>query len=547
MSAGFPYRDLRALRAADATRGPVSGRTVLCLTLGAALTAVACASAPVKPDNSQPLARADGLVLDGCYDCLLDARAAYEELANGTARPVVVLRLFETNILLALREKELAISADSSLANAAALAPELPPSLGAERYLEMVALLPENDVGAPTADREAFFREHPDALERVDQFIHSIEQDTLNRAFRQYVTLALHCSYADRGRRGDQPPPLVAEIDAHLEGAPPLVAYRLDTCWFPKRDPLERIREQVPRFVETDLTLGQKELPAVPYNGPAKARPFFEALYHRFPNSPTVTYLSGSLYESAGDCGTALRYYRETTALRPRHERALLGQTVCLSALNQTDQAIATASRLIELSGSTEGKALYWRAWNRYRLRDLPDARADVDSARQLEQTDEVLTLAGMIEYDQDQLDLAESDMDSALAQSDQNCTAMRFLGQVHDKRQQWPAAASRLGGATQCYGGLAADAERQLEMARDRADLEPEFKAMRVNALETRVKEQRSQQSAAAVNAATNYLRAGDVRSAQTYVNLAAQDPERAAAVRQLQDLIATMAKRPR
>ena len=511
------------------------------------MTAFACASAPIRPESYPALARADRLVLDGCYDCLLEARAAYQELATGRTRPLVVLRLFETNILLAIRERELAIPADSTLARAAALAAELPPSLGAQRYLDMVGLVPENAVGAPAVDREAFFGEHPDALERVDQLLASVETDTLSRAFRQYVTLSLHCSYIDRGRRSDPPPPLAARLGAHLEGAPPLVAYRLATCWFPKRDPVERIREEVPRFVETDLTVGQMELAVVPYNGPAKARPFFEALYRRFPNSPTVTYLTGSLHESAGDCAAALPFYRETTALRARHERALLGQTVCLSALDQRDQAIETASRLIELSGRTEGEALYWRAWNRYRLGNLLGARADVDRAKAFEQTGELLTLAGMIEHDQDQLDLAEADLDGALAQNDQNCTALRYLGQVQYKRQQWPAAASRLGDATKCYGGSAANAERQLKAARDRADWEPEFKTMRMRALETRVKEQRAQESEAAVNAAANFLRAGDVRQAQTYVNLAARDPERAAAVRELQELIGTMTKRPR
>ncbi len=490
---------------------------VRCLKLGGAVTAFACASAPIRPAGYQTLARADHLMLDGCYDCLLEARAAYQGLAAGRARPLILLRLFETEILLALREKELAVPAESTLARAAALAGELPPSLGAQRYLEMVGLVPENAVGAPAVEREVFYQEHPDALERVDQLLAGMETDTLSRAFRQYATLSLHCSYLDRGRRSDRPPPLVARLDAHLEGAPPLVAYRLATCWFPKRDPVERIREQVPRFVETDLTVGQMELAVVPYNGPATARPFFEALYRRFPNSPTVTYLTGSLYQSAGDCAAALPFYRETTTLRARHERALLGQTVCLSALNQTDQAIETASRLIELGGRTEGEALYWRAWNQYRLGNLLGARGDVDRAKALERTGELLTLAGMIEHDQDQLDLAERDLDSALALNDQNCTAMRFLGQVDYKRQQWPGAANRFGRATECYGRSAADAERQLSVAMDRTDWDPEFKAMRVNALETRVKEQRAQESAAA------------------------------AAVRQLQELIRTRAKRPR
>jgi tetratricopeptide (TPR) repeat protein len=518
------------------------------LTLGAAATAFACASAPIRPESNQsparpdPLVLADRLVLDGCYDCLLDARAAYQELAADSARPLVLQRLFETNILLALREKELAIPGDSSLARAAALARGLPASLRAQRYLDVVNLVPEDKVGAPAADRDAFFQKYPDALARVDRLIGYVEKDTLSRAFRQYATLSLHCSYLDRGRRPDPSPPLVSKLDAHLETAPPLVAYRLDSCWFPRRDPMERIREQVPRFAETDLIVGQMELPVVPYNGPAKARPFFEALYRRFPNSPTVTVLTGSLYESAGDCATALRYYRETTALRPRHERALLGQTVCLSALNQADSAIQTASRLIELGGSTEGKAFYWRAWNRYRLGNLPGAREDADSAKALEQTGEVLTLAGMIEHDQDQLDLAERDLDSALSQNGENCTALRFLGQVHYKRKQWPAAASRLGDATRCYGASAAGAERQLTTARAQTDWEPAFQAMRVAALETRAKEQRSQESGAAVNAAANYLRAGDVRAAQAYVSRAARDPERAAAVAELQEVIKKM-----
>lgn len=76
-----------------------------------------------------------------------------------------------------------------------------------------------------------------------------------------------------------------------------------------------------------------------------------------------------------------------------------------------------------------------------------------------------------MIEHDQDQLDLAEQDLDSALALDDQNCTAMGFLGHVAFKRQQWPDAAARFADATECYGGAAGDAERQRRAAVDRTD----------------------------------------------------------------------------
>jgi thioredoxin-like negative regulator of GroEL len=59
--------------------------------------------------------------------------------------------------------------------------------------------------------------------------------------------------------------------------------------------------------------------------------------------------------------------------------------------------------------------------------------------------------------------------------------------------------------------------------------------------------REQRSQQSGAAINAARTFLRAGDVRAAQTCVDLAARDPQRAAQVAELQELIKKMPGRPR
>jgi hypothetical protein len=54
-------------------------------------------------------------VLEGCYDCLLDTRGIYARLAQSNDRKTAasaVARLFETDVLLALREKELAL--DSS-------------------------------------------------------------------------------------------------------------------------------------------------------------------------------------------------------------------------------------------------------------------------------------------------------------------------------------------------------------------------------------------------------------------------------------------------
>src|SRR4029453_2847455 len=88
---------------------------------------VGCASAPVRKQDQGALADADALVLQGCYDCLLEAGATYERVAVGRARPLVITRLFETNLLIALREKELALDWSAALERARALIPGLPP------------------------------------------------------------------------------------------------------------------------------------------------------------------------------------------------------------------------------------------------------------------------------------------------------------------------------------------------------------------------------------------------------------------------------------
>lgn len=97
--------------------------------LGALLVSTACASAPIKKPDQVALDQADALVRLGCYDCLQDARATYARVAVGKARPLVLGRLFEVELLLTLREKELAMDSKAALDRARALAGELPAAL----------------------------------------------------------------------------------------------------------------------------------------------------------------------------------------------------------------------------------------------------------------------------------------------------------------------------------------------------------------------------------------------------------------------------------
>ena len=118
----------------------------------------ACASAPKTQPGVIELARADTLVSEGCYDCLTEAREIYQTWAVGKARPTILPRLFETTVLLGLREKELALDPTKRFDAAKALVPELPPTYSAAGYLEMAAAVLPDNIGTPRRAMSAIKR-----------------------------------------------------------------------------------------------------------------------------------------------------------------------------------------------------------------------------------------------------------------------------------------------------------------------------------------------------------------------------------------------------
>src|SRR5690242_9810239 len=79
-----------------------------------------CASIPVRTPEfpAAELARADRLVSEGCYTCLIEARETLTGLTAGPYRAVVLQRLLEVQWLIVLRHKELAMPATGALAEA---------------------------------------------------------------------------------------------------------------------------------------------------------------------------------------------------------------------------------------------------------------------------------------------------------------------------------------------------------------------------------------------------------------------------------------------
>lgn len=506
------------------------------LWLGAVVVAAAsCASAPIRKQDLLALNLADRLVLQGCYDCLLEARDAYARVATGRARPLVIVRLFETELLLALRENELAMDTGATLARARALLPELPPALDGRRYLSIVEVLPGDDYGWSERETDGFRRTHRAAVAKsIDADLRWLESDTaLSQPVRQYLALSFDCLYFTRPRTGDVPQPAKTLRDP-APATPPLLVYRAGMCRDITRALLERARAEVPRFVESSYFLAR----AQPNHRDTRDR--LTEVYARFPASPSVTHLAGRFHQTIGDCRTALRHYDETIALRAGHERAWLGRTVCLTYLKRPDEAIASATSMLDRQIQLSD-AYYWRAYNRRITRDLPAARSDIERAKAIDRSLDILTLAGMIEHDQDDLDPAQIDLTEARGgvMGRQNCVAMWYLGLVHMKREQWGSAAPQFEDAMHCYDRRVFQHQRNLAAMINNPDLDPALKAHQIAGFEAAIKEDRGQQYAGAYNAANNHAGARNFARARELLDIAAKDPDLDAQVRKLRELI--------
>ena len=495
---------------------------ILLLLLG--LACAGCAPARVSAPPATPPAAADALLREGCYDCLLEAQALYVAAAAGPASPALALRRFEVALLIAMRERELALDDRASFSRLDALAQALPDSGAAARVVALArGLSPDpatvSFLGQPSASFPATLPLHDD--DRA-----WLATSFLSPGVSGYLSAALACDDQPQRRR-DLPGTASGEAVA---ASSDLVAYRTSICQARNKEALAALRSRSPRFVELGLFQARTEMRSIAEGGAYRARALLADVYARFPTSPAVTYLRGHTLQVGGDCRAAVSAYDETLALNPGHEQAQLGRTICLSYLARHDEAIAAASVLIDAATRNQGEAWYWRAWNRRELKDLAAARTDSDRAKQLGYNTTVLTLAGMIEYDQDDLDGATRDLREAVAIGPTNCAARWYLALVQLKQTSWEPSASTFATAMECYerGADDTEARKAAVLAQKDFDLDPEYVKQQVTGFNAAIAEDRAQQSAAAYNAAVNYARARDYDRAERYAALAERDAAR-------------------
>ncbi|MGE5813310.1 MAG: hypothetical protein ACM36C_02380, partial [Acidobacteriota bacterium] len=437
-------------------------------------------AARAKTPPQPTIADADQLATIGCHTCLVDALKIYDALLAGRPSAAVTRGAFRTALLLAIREKELGLPATPYLGRARGLAPALPAGERAQLALDVATSLPWDQSGLSKEFGEEFVKTREAAAPQVSAWH---EQLAPLRAdpFFAYLDAALACVYGDwraRDRRLD-------EI-ASAQPSSLLVKYRIGACVARRRVMLEEVLAAEPRFVEAHLVLGRYALieAATALGRRSIIEPHLDAAYKAFPKSPSVTFTMGGMYRAFNKMAAALRLYDETLALVPTHREALLGRAIALTYLGRPADAIATATRMIELGQWYVGDAYYWRAFNLHEQKKLNEARDDIEQAKtRAGIRSDVFLLAGIIYFDRRELETAAADLGKAWQLNDTTCDAAWYLGLVRAEQKQWDGAAARFPQAAGCYRSTAdilraqlTEALKGIEDENDRATLDSDY-----------------------------------------------------------------------
>ena len=378
----------------------------------------------------------DQLIDQGCYHCL---QRAYDE-SVAAADPI---RTFETALLLTARAKELGLPFAPWLDRARAATPP-----GAD-WLDYLAIVQALRIDPVADDRDVILVDtlkNRASAETVAGWRTDLATGAGSPVLRAYLELSLICQYVVQDRNVT-----IAEAVQRFHDVP-LIEYRAGACGSAQAPHLAAVRETVPEFADVDFALGRyaADIPQQPDQDEALRR--FTAARAAFPESPAIVANLAALRRDREEWADALEAYDATLVLVPTHRDALLGRVVTLSHLARYDDAIASATRILDLGSWFTGEAYYWRAWNAYHLARIDEARADTDKAKGWMHNAPVLVLSGMIEWHEHRLDESEAELQDALTLDAGQCEAAFLLGSVRAERRQWASGAAAFELAQRCY-----------------------------------------------------------------------------------------------
>ena len=478
------------------------------------LVVAACAAKGPSPLLVADIARGDALLRAGCYTCLKEALEIYQKHR-------VEQRIFDASLLIAVREKELGIPANGSTAAARSVATPL-----SQPVLDAFDLIIGETSGLDPIQRAALTGRERPPVEKDNLKRRALDSLVGKDLVATYVALTIDC----------ESPRLLESVDVksllQTHESVPLLRFRIARCGQPVAAPLMELRADDPRWTDTLFWEARRAIVGSPTGGIDLSQAI--ALYGEgraaFPNSLALTAAWSNANMAAEEFEPALSGFDSMLAVFPDHRDALIGRATALSYLMRHPEAIAAATRVIDLGTWHIGDAYYWRAWNRYHLKDYETAWADVESATKGIANARVYMLAGLIAYARTALPTAVQRFDRAYEIDSSACDALWMSGLASIDQTELATAAPKFTKAMTCFISAAAS----LRQNRERVEKLIAERGTPATARETRQLErltrdadnadEKSAQSA--FNAAQCYARTGERTMALNLVDVAIAHP---------------------
>jgi tetratricopeptide (TPR) repeat protein len=425
----------------------------------AVLIASSCAPKGPSPQLIAEMAQAEALQSEGCYTCLKESLAKFEKLRQAKVPPAgVAEKAFDTALLIAVREKELGIPSDEAMANAKRLvAPLRQPVLDAAELIigDSTGLDPEMRAFVTGRNRPAVELDNPkrralDAFPPTD-------------LTAKYIGLAIDCEQQKLSESVD-----MKALTAQYSGSP-LIQFRLSTCGRPSAPNVGALRASNPRWTDTLYWEARREM--VASLGQAidlsKVIGLFGQGREAFPTSLMLTMSWANANLAAEEYESALSGFEDVLKTYPTHRDAMNGKMQAQSYLLRHPEGIATATQLLDLGTWHIPDANYWRAWNRYQLKEYEAAWLDVENATRGVSNSRVYMLAGLIAYARKALQTAVDRFDTAFAADPNACDAVWMSGLVSIDQNELAVAGPKFARSMTCFASIAK------LLRQDRANLE--------------------------------------------------------------------------
>lgn len=486
-------------------------RRLIALAFAASL--IAC-SGGLRKQQAQQLAEADAQFMRGCYTCLRKAFDGYDALRLAGYQPAVTMaKAFDAAILLAAREKELAMEAEGWIAKAEALAGGRPHTA---TYLEMVRSL-RWAAGRFDRDQQADARPMGPVLDALERWDAALGPAAARSITGTYLMASARCAYTPAREQES----LTVERIAPAHAQAPLMKYIAGSCRPELRSHLDALATD-PDFHEAVFQQGRLRL----YQGGATvhldARVMLDAAHAAMPSAIGATYLLAGVLSALHEYEACAAMYDEVVARGGAKRESMLSRTVCLTHAAKRADAIRSATDLIDTPGILRGEAFFWRAWNQYHSKQLPMARADIDEAKKLFMDADVFALSGFIAYDMDQKDFAYGEFGEALRRNPQYCVARFYQGLIDSAREQWATAAGTYEKASTCYAISVRSIERDLRAA-ESLEADNPTRRQRIDNLTQGLDAEKLQLARAFYNVAYSFGRAGDAAKGLPFAEKAA------------------------